>query len=118
MSTCTKVNLTDENYFFESNWLELQLSDFQIRCDPVQEAEVREWPTQGEPEDCLQGELQVRGPGEVPGKPGRHHAATSGGVLEVGSTINIIQQSTIIVGVFHISDRLLSVLYRSPFNKK
>ena len=40
---------------------------FQIRGHPLQEAEVRERPAQGEPEDCLQGELQVRGPGEVPG---------------------------------------------------
>ena len=29
----------------------------------------------GEPEDSVQGELQVRGAGEVSGQPGGHHAA-------------------------------------------
>ena len=38
---------------------------------------------QGEPEDRVSRELQVRGPGEVPRQPGRHHAAARGGVLEV-----------------------------------
>ena len=37
----------------------------------------------GEPEDRVQGELQVRGAGEVPCQPGRHHAAARRGVLEV-----------------------------------
>ena len=32
---------------------------------PVQEAEVRVWAAQGQPEDRVQGELQVRGAGEV-----------------------------------------------------
>ena len=49
----------------------------------VQEAEVRVWPAQSQPQDCLQGELQVRGPGEVSSQPGSHHAAAGRGVLEV-----------------------------------
>ena len=63
------------------------MSDFQIRCDPVQEAEVRQWAAQGEPEDRVQGELQVRGAGEVTRQPGRHHAAAGGGVLEVSRSL-------------------------------
>ena len=43
-----------------------RLSFSQVRHTAVQEAEVRLWSAQGEPEDHLQGELQVRGPGEVP----------------------------------------------------
>ena len=34
----------------------------------------------------MQGELQVRGAGEVPCQPGGHHAATCRGVLEVKTT--------------------------------
>ena len=40
----------------------------------------------GEFENSLQGELQVRGAGEVPCQPGGHHAATCRGVLEVKTT--------------------------------
>ena len=42
----------------------------------------------GEPEDRVQGELQVRGAGEVASEPGGHHAAASRGILEVNSTIS------------------------------
>ena len=35
------------------------ISCVQVRCYPVQEAEVRVWAAQGQPEDHLQGELQV-----------------------------------------------------------
>ena len=42
----------------------------------------------GEPEDRVQGELQVRGAGEVASQPGGHHAAAGRGILEVNSTIS------------------------------
>ena len=48
------------------------------------------WPPcflSGEPEDRVQGELQVRGAGEVASQPGGHHAAAGRGILEV--TFNI-----------------------------
>ena len=88
----------------------LTLSVFQVRCYPVQEAALRVRPAQGsqiwnqnhlayptifpmpkshpcllagEPEDSVQGELQVRGAGEVSGQPGGHHAAAGWGILEV-----------------------------------
>ena len=54
----------------------------------VQEAEVRVRPAQSQPQDCLQGELQVRGPGEVSSQPGSHHAAAGRGVLEVTHIFN------------------------------
>ena len=40
------------------------------------------------PQDCLQRELQVRGPGEVSSQPGSHHAAAGRGVLEVTHIFN------------------------------
>lgn len=59
------------------------MSPVKVCGHPVQKAEVRVWPAQSQPEDCLQGKLQVSGPREVSSKPGRHHAAAGRGVLEV-----------------------------------
>ena len=55
----------------------------QIRRHPFQETEICQRAAQGQPEDCLQGELQVRGAGEVSSKPGGHHAAAGRRILEV-----------------------------------
>lgn len=62
------------------------MSPVKVCGHPVQKAEVRVWPAQSQPEDCLQGKLQVSGPREVSSKPGRHHAAAGRGVLEVTHT--------------------------------
>ena len=56
----------------------------QVRGHIVQEAALRVGPAQGQPQDHLQGELQVWGPAEVPGKPGGYGSAVGRGVLEVG----------------------------------
>ena len=48
----------------------------QIRGYPLQETEVCLRAAQGQPQDRLQGELQVRGPGEVPRQSGGDNAAT------------------------------------------
>ena len=62
----------------------------QVRGHPVQEAEVCVGTAPGKPEDSLPRELQVRGPREVPCKPGSHHAAAGRGVLEVSTFRPII----------------------------
>ena len=72
---CQKVSLINQ----KNNCV----SPCKVCGHPVQKAEVRVWPAQSQPQDCLQGKLQISGPGKVPSQPGRHHAAAGRGVLEV-----------------------------------
>ena len=73
---------------FWSTIIIICMSSVQVCGHLVQEAEVRVWPAQSQPQDCLQRELQVRGPGEVSSQPGSHHAAAGRGVLEVTHIFN------------------------------